>query len=649
MLKYLHEDGESIEPEYYLPIIPMILVNGADGIGTGWSTSIPNFNPRDLIANIHRKIDGEELTKMDPHYFGFNGTIESDISKAGSYIVSGKIERLDDTTLHISELPIKSWTQDYKMFLEKLMVGDDKKKTEPEIKDFKENHTDTTVSFTVTAEKTIIDKFEKEKDGLYGKFKLRTKLSTSNMNMFDKHGRIVKYKSPEALLDSFYRERLRYYDLRKDHLLKELRRDQRMLSNKARFVEEVCSGDLVISNRKRADILSELQARDYEVFHKQNNNLRPNETESESEDDQGESNDGNLAKGYDYLLGMKIWSLTYEKAQKLRNELADKTKTVEDLEATTPKQLWRNDLKVLEDALDERDVAYAEAAEEELKAQGKNKKHQASKKKKQTKRKAAKVKSSSSEDSDEDFFEAPAKKKVANKKPTKSASTASRVQVHAKVTQKKGLDKLVKIDEEESNSDSLNFHGSDDTISSKMTTKKATSSKTAAKRVTKSKIAKAPQSSPTVFELDSDSETEEISLFDRMRKKSKTASKPITSTSKTTKRSGTKRASPKASMVDSDDDLGTFDTTSYEPASLTPAPKKKKVSRIVAKKVIQVDESDDDDDIFDEHDDDQSSDEEENVPTPKPRSRTARTRKKITYDIDDSDEEESDDEFSFDG
>lgn len=98
--------------------------------------------------------------------------ISEDDKKKGSYAVSGRIERLDDTTLLITELPIKKWTQDYKEFLEGMLNGDDKKKTPPEIKDFLENHTDTTVSFKIIAEKEKIDSFEKVKNGLYGKFKL---------------------------------------------------------------------------------------------------------------------------------------------------------------------------------------------------------------------------------------------------------------------------------------------------------------------------------------------------------------------------------------------------------------------------------------------------------------------------------------------
>lgn len=649
LLSYLHEDGESIEPEFYLPIIPMVLVNGADGIGTGWSTSIPNYNPRDLISNIYRKLDGEEFEKMHPYCFGFGGTIEANSSSDGGYIVSGKIDRLDDTTLHISELPIKVWTQDYKAFLEKMITGDEKKKVEPEIKDFTENHTDTTVSFTITATKEMIDKFEKEKDGLYGKFKMRTKISTSNMNVFDKHGRIAKFANPEALLDSFYRERLHYYDLRKNHLLDQMRREQRMLNNKARFVEEVCSGKLVVSNRKRLELLAELKDRDYELFPKQINNARKDQ-EIESEEEENDSEASDLAKGYEYLLGMKIWSLTYEKAQQLRKELSEKNKAVEDLEATSPKQLWRNDLKALEQELDDRDQAYADAADEEIKAQGKNKKHQA--KKKQTRKKI----SNDSDDSDDDYLETAKKttKKPAVKKPVK-ASTEKRVLAKSPQVSNKVMNKVVEIDV-----NSLDFKSSGSGEDMEMQTG------------VKSKV-------PTL-EIDSDSEPEEsLSLFDRMQRKTGMKNS-ISSKPPAAQKRGKKRSSPKASKkddLDVLDDLDSFDTSSYEPASLTPAPKRKKTnSKKVTAKPIQIDSDDDmvdftkatkatkskkapakkqpktkaieidsdDEDNFD----DESSEGDDEVVVSNPRSRSTRERKTIKYTVESDDEDGSDDDFDFD-
>jgi len=102
----------------------MLLVNGSEGIGTGWSTSVPNYNPHDIIENLRRLLRDEEPVEMTPWYRGFKGTIERQTQD--KYLVSGSWNKIDDTTLEITELPIKTWTQTYKEFLESLVTGSDK-------------------------------------------------------------------------------------------------------------------------------------------------------------------------------------------------------------------------------------------------------------------------------------------------------------------------------------------------------------------------------------------------------------------------------------------------------------------------------------------------------------------------------------------
>lgn len=111
----------------YVPIIPMVLVNGSEGIGTGWSSYIPNYNPRDIVANVRRLLNGEPMEPMHPWYRGFKGTIEKTASKESgvTYTISGIVEEVDETTLKITELPIRRWTQDYKEFLESIITAND--------------------------------------------------------------------------------------------------------------------------------------------------------------------------------------------------------------------------------------------------------------------------------------------------------------------------------------------------------------------------------------------------------------------------------------------------------------------------------------------------------------------------------------------
>lgn len=242
------------------------------------------------------------------------------------------------------------------------------------------------MSFTIKAKKENIDEWANESGGLYKKFKLNGSITTSNLVVF-KDGALTKMETPEDVIKAFYEVRADFYVKRKDLLVENLQTEQRKLSNKARFVEEVCSGELVVSNRKRVDILHELQERGYETF---NSKAEPSATEeSEQEDNEEEElTTAELAKGYEYLLGMKIWSLTYEKAEALRVELAAKTQELEELIARTPNEIWLKDLEAIEAALDERDEALSELASEEKRTKAKSKKIQAKVvKKTQTKKK----------------------------------------------------------------------------------------------------------------------------------------------------------------------------------------------------------------------------------------------------------------------
>ena len=107
LLKYLDEDGQSIEPEWYLPVLPLVLLNGADGIGTGWSTSIPNYNPRDVAENVRRYIRGQEMQPMVPWYKGSDGQIQRVVGrnaaadKGESFSVSGAVNIIDERTIEI--------------------------------------------------------------------------------------------------------------------------------------------------------------------------------------------------------------------------------------------------------------------------------------------------------------------------------------------------------------------------------------------------------------------------------------------------------------------------------------------------------------------------------------------------------------------
>jgi len=208
----MNDDGDSIEPEWYIPVIPMVLVNGSDGIGTGWSSSIPNYNPKDIIENIRRLMRGEQQVPMLPWYRGFVGKVEKE--SEFRYKVSGAIEELDDTTVKITELPIRTWTTPYKEQIETWISGSEK--TPAWIRDYRDDGTLSRIDLTITLTQEQMRKARAE--GLESKFKLVSSVATSNMVCFDPQGRIKKYSSPEEIVQEFYDLRLEFYRKRKVRL-----------------------------------------------------------------------------------------------------------------------------------------------------------------------------------------------------------------------------------------------------------------------------------------------------------------------------------------------------------------------------------------------------------------------------------------------
>ncbi len=159
VVDYNDDDGTLVEPKFYVPIIPLVLVNGADGIGTGWSTFIPNHNPREITENLKRKLNGGNFYPMKPFYKNFKGSIEK-VENMNSYKVSGEYEVvLNNNLIKITELPIRKWTSNYKKFLEGLMMQEN-----PIIFDLKEYHTTDTVDFELKVkESSLADLYQNDK------------------------------------------------------------------------------------------------------------------------------------------------------------------------------------------------------------------------------------------------------------------------------------------------------------------------------------------------------------------------------------------------------------------------------------------------------------------------------------------------------
>lgn len=341
ILKYLMDDGQQIEPEFFMPIIPMILVNGTEGIGTGYSTFIPPFKLETIIDNLMQLLQFDEglfkdqsqpeIKKMVPWYRNYKGVIVEDPTKPGVYITKG-IYTCHGNTIKISELPIGTWITSYKEFLETLCDGYKPPKGEvnknikhplcgllKNVEYIKTDDENTDIQIVIE----FLNKDNSNSDTLEKDLKLIKTISTNNMNLFDSSLTICKYNTPEEILIEYYDIRVEGYQKRKDLLVKVLKQDINVLENKIRFIQEYLNGKLKIAREKEENVVKQLETNDYQKV-----------------------NDS-----FDYLLGMAIRTLTETKIIGMETECKNKKNQLEDLLSKSKYCLWMDDLQVIQNLI----------------------------------------------------------------------------------------------------------------------------------------------------------------------------------------------------------------------------------------------------------------------------------------------------------
>jgi DNA topoisomerase-2 len=324
ILNHQDDDGLPIEPETYAPIIPMILVNGTKGIGTGFSTTIPPFNPKDILKNIRNKLDGKPYERLIPYWQGFDGFInevdEFNYEVYGSWEIKGN-------KLIITELPIGEWTSDYKEFLEKMLEEEirDPKKPKKEKKSnpflgYNDNNTDTKVHFELEFE----DGYLEDAKDIEKTFHLIKKVSIGNMHLYNRNGTITRYETIEDILNDYFSVRLELYQKRKDHKLETLEKQLKLISYKVKFILMIVEKKLDINNKKKVEIEEKL------VEHKF----------------------PKIDDSFKYLLDMPIYNLTHEKIEELKKQQKEKQTEHDVLIQMKPEKLWENDLDDFEKTYD---------------------------------------------------------------------------------------------------------------------------------------------------------------------------------------------------------------------------------------------------------------------------------------------------------
>jgi DNA topoisomerase-2 len=326
IMKYLNEEGTMIEPEYYVPILPMVLVNGISGIGTGFSSSIPPFCPTQLVDYIRKRLRGDTSTTVFvPYYENFLGTVSVIPDEPNKYLIKGVYQKIDEDKIRITELPIGTWTMPYLSFLEELVDGGiDKagKRIAPTIKDFTSNSTEKIVDIQVTFPKGRLAELETGVAGGVDKvLKLSTTVSTTNMHLFDAECKLKKYTTISEIIDAFSMVRLATYHQRKVAQIEEMERVLVKLSNKAKYIQCVLDGTIDLRRKTTEQIDTMLL-------------------------------EHGLVKlgdhGYDYLVKMPMVSVSTEQVDKLMKEKADTETALAILRSTTVEQIWLRELDEFE-------------------------------------------------------------------------------------------------------------------------------------------------------------------------------------------------------------------------------------------------------------------------------------------------------------
>jgi len=308
LLEFKEEEGESIEPHYFLPIIPMVLINGSSGIAVGFAMNILNRDIKSVTEACINTLKGKGITEIKPSINEFSGEFIQDIENNKRWIIRGKFQRVNTSTVRITELPPSMTYEKYEAILDKLC--DDKV-----IVSYDNNCKDN-IDYVIKFTRAELEKITDEK--LIKIFKLE-EYSTEIFSTLDEFGKLKIFENTSDIIRYFVNFRLEYYHKRKEFMLNKMRHDLKVLSNRGRFIKAILDEKLKVNNVSKPDIIKGIEEMNLEQI------------------------DGN----YDYLLRMPIYSLTKELFEKLKADFTAKKEEIKVLEETDPKDMYLLDLDEL--------------------------------------------------------------------------------------------------------------------------------------------------------------------------------------------------------------------------------------------------------------------------------------------------------------
>lgn len=312
LLNYKEEEGEEIEPHFFLPIIPTVLINGGSGIAVGFASNILNRDVKEIIEACQKLLLGKNITTIKPHLNGFLGEYIQDKENPKKWFIRGKFQRVNTSTVKITELPPSLTYEKYEEILDKLVETKDIVSYDDNCKD----NIDYTIKFT----RADLEKLDDEK--LIKLLKLEES-ETENLTTLDEFGKLKIFDNVEDIIKYFVSFRLTYYQKRKDFMLDKMQHELKVLGNRGKFIKLILDGKIVVNNKLKEEIVKQIIEFSLDKI------------------------DGD----YDYLLRMPIYSLTKEMFEKLKEDFKIKKEDIEKLKLVQPKDMYLEDLTELKKKL----------------------------------------------------------------------------------------------------------------------------------------------------------------------------------------------------------------------------------------------------------------------------------------------------------
>lgn len=302
IMEFNTSNGDKIEPKFFIPILPTVLINGAQGMGTGHATNIFSYNPKEIKEAALKVLAGKKLTNYDltPWFRGFTGAVSRD-KETGQVSTQGKLEVINTTTIKITELPVGMESDPFESRLFKLQ-------DKGLITDF-DNQWDDGFDITVKVPRSTTVKTEEE---LYKMFGLVSK-DSENFTVWSTEGFIKKYDAPEEMISEFVDWRLKMYEVRRAQQMKDTNTAIDWSSMKIRFIKFYLKNTALFKSTGKQDLIQLLKDNEFQE--------------------------------YERLLSMSIWNLTRDKIAELEKELDEQRTTLKRLEEDTANAMYARELK----------------------------------------------------------------------------------------------------------------------------------------------------------------------------------------------------------------------------------------------------------------------------------------------------------------